>query len=98
VTENRIGSRGAGSRLAATRLIWGRESGLIVGWLFVCADGFFDELRELRLRLLRVCGGFVSSSFSFSESLLSDSSFAFFLLGFFVFGHLWIPGCRFVIV
>jgi hypothetical protein len=96
VTENLFRSRDAGSRRAANGLLWGRKSRSLVGWLFVSAGGSFDELRELRLRLLRVCGGFVSRGFAGFEFLLGDSPFSLFLLSFFVFGHIGIPGCRFV--
>jgi hypothetical protein len=85
---NPFGSCTAGSRLAVTGLLWGRESVSIVVRLFVSADGFFDEFRELRFRLPGVRSGFVSSGFSLCQFLFGDSAFAFFLLGFFVFGHI----------
>jgi hypothetical protein len=60
----------------------------IVVWLFVSADGFFDEFRELRFRLYGVGSGFVASGFAVCQFLFGDSAFAFFLLFFFVFGHI----------
>lgn len=60
----------------------------IVVRLFVSADGFFNELCELRFRLSGVGSGFVSSGFTLCQFLFGDSAFAFFLLRFFVFGHI----------